>query len=156
MTKKSYDAEVFYYPGGIQLRLFNFRINHWNLRSDHREALDIVAVPFLNESSDYTFALNGMTSRSGPEAYNVVLSEKRAEEVLKYLKLKHVDSQLDSGRTGGIHAGGEDAARTAGLLDNSEDPYYRAVEILLLKNVLRHRLEEFRFGIPLPEDYGLG
>lgn len=150
MKRKHY-YHVKYHPGGIWMRLYNFSVNRWDLQPDHKLWLDDLAVPFLNEKSAHTFALIGMTSQTGPEAHNRVLSERRAKEVLQYLTRRLVGSQLDSNI--GLKAMGEVYAENNNPGGNSEDPYFRAVEVWLLNNVLR--FDSHQFARPLPEDYGM-
>jgi outer membrane protein OmpA-like peptidoglycan-associated protein len=131
------------------MRLYNFPVSRWVLQTDHRQWLSDVAVRFLNENSAHSFKIIGMTSRSGPEAYNQTLSEKRADEVFQFLKKHHLAGQIETRLGDGVVGGGEKYAETAGMKDNSENPYFRAVDIWLLKNLFDY--QEFRSPIRIPD-----
>lgn len=132
--KRKYYVHVKWNSGGIWMRLYNFPVNRWELQLEHKRWIDDVALPFLREDSARTVFLVGMTSRTGKEANNVILSKRRANEVYDYFDRNSLGSRLDE-RLGGIKAGGESYAKTKGHPDNKEDEYFRAVDIWLLKNL---------------------
>jgi hypothetical protein len=141
----------------IWIRLYNFRINRWDLRKEHYLALDEVTIPFLKEDFVHTVQLVGLTSRSGPEAYNQPLSERRAQTVFEYLKKRGISSsQLDKRYdNGGVVGIGEKAARGAGEIDGSENSYFRAVELWLWTNPVEKTIEHNGiFPRQLPPDHG--
>jgi len=134
MKRKHY-IHVKFYAMATWMRLYNFRINRWDLQIQHKLWLDELAIPFLREDSARTMLLIGMTSRSGSEAHNVILSKRRASEVLNYFSRSNLENRLDE-RFGGIKAGGERYAKNKGHKDGKEDDYFRAVDIWLLRNLI--------------------
>jgi outer membrane protein OmpA-like peptidoglycan-associated protein len=151
--KKNHYIHAKWLKSGIWLRLYNFPVNRWNLQPDHKLWLDDLAVSFLNENSAHTFVVVGIASRTGPEAYNLVLSQKRAQEVFQYLKNRHVGGQSDARLDSSVIGGGEGPAQAAGQRGNTEDGYFRAVEIWLLKNIIDY--QQFKFARPLPQTHGM-
>ncbi|UJR78420.1 OmpA family protein [Sandaracinus amylolyticus] len=78
----------------IDERVF-FDFDRWELRETGMEQLDEVARRY-EESGDRWAALviSGHADRRGPEAYNVDLSRKRAEAVLRYLEAHGVPREV--------------------------------------------------------------
>jgi len=70
-----------------------FDFNQATLKASSNAALDKVA-ELLRQHSDYRLNLVGHTDDIGPDAYNVVLSIKRAEAVKKYLVGKGVSAAV--------------------------------------------------------------
>jgi hypothetical protein len=75
------------------VRLFNFDIDVAEpLKSEHLEFLRHQVVPAIQANPRASIVLVGSASRSGPEAHNLGLSRRRAEEVQK--ALGPVNSQI--------------------------------------------------------------
>ncbi len=62
----------------------NFDFNKWDLRPDAKQTLDR-DIAILKENPQIKVEIQGHTDSVGPEEYNQVLSEKRAESVKNYL-----------------------------------------------------------------------
>jgi peptidoglycan-associated lipoprotein len=63
-------------------------LNHWNIRQDASAELDNL-VSFLEQNP--TITLGSHTDSRGKDDYNLRLSQKRAESVLRYLMNKSID-----------------------------------------------------------------
>jgi hypothetical protein len=122
--------------GGIWMRLYNFDVNSAFLQAEHRQWLNDVAVPFLEKEPQRSFLLVGFTSRSGTEAYNRVLSKRRADAVHEFFYSVSLGGRLDPRFGDGIFPNGEKQAASQGKPDGSEDDYDRACEVWLLPNLI--------------------
>jgi outer membrane protein OmpA-like peptidoglycan-associated protein len=67
-----------------------FRVNSSNLSDEARAALDQVAGNVGGMRSGYMVEIQGFTDNSGSEMYNINLSQRRAESVLRYLVTKNI------------------------------------------------------------------
>ena len=77
----------------VDARIFNFEIDVAGpLKSEHVRFLREQVLPAVQANPGATIILVGSASRSGPEAHNLGLSRRRAEEVQKILA--PVNSQI--------------------------------------------------------------
>jgi hypothetical protein len=114
--------------GGTEVvRLSHFNIGGHHLRPEHINYLDSSVVPILDQGG--SILLIGMASRSGSAASNKMLSQLRNDEVLKRLRSK---SKADF-KVRQDFAAGESAAAQAHVADGTEDPTWRAVQIVFWK-----------------------
>lgn len=67
-------------------RLWNFPLNFATLHAEHPPILDACAT-FLKEHSDHYCRIIGLASRSGSNAFNKEVSDKRARNVSGYLSV---------------------------------------------------------------------
>jgi hypothetical protein len=118
----------------LNLKLINFPINSATLQKEHKTCLNDIVVYLLQADPNSTFVILGMTSRSGTEKHNEILSERRARAVYDYLSLYGLETRGDP-RLGDLHWYGERIARSVGHLDGSEDGNFRAVRILVFNNL---------------------
>lgn len=77
-----------YNPGAPQS--VTFRVNSSALSDDAKRTLDSAANEVANLRTGYLIELQGFTDSTGSEAYNINLSQRRAESVLRYLVSKNV------------------------------------------------------------------
>lgn len=73
----------------VSAKLFGF--DSYKLSDEVKAELDAIASK-LNASKEYNIVVAGHTCNIGSEAYNMKLSEKRAQEVVKYLLSKGVNN----------------------------------------------------------------
>jgi hypothetical protein len=108
----------------LQALLYDFDIDGAELKLSHRQFLqENVVLPLLKDPyKKWQLKLRGWASRSGSAAYNVILSSKRVEAVMRFIRNGyHGDIIFD-------HEGlGEVPPTLAGRQDGSEDLFYRAV-----------------------------
>jgi len=67
-----------------------FRVNSSTLSNEGKATLDRIAMQVGGQRSGYMIELQGFTDNSGSENYNINLSQRRAESVLRYLVAKNV------------------------------------------------------------------
>jgi outer membrane protein OmpA-like peptidoglycan-associated protein len=67
-----------------------FPVNSSTLSDEARASLDNIANQVANQTSGYLIEVQGFTDSTGSETYNVSLSQRRAESVLRYLVSKNV------------------------------------------------------------------
>jgi outer membrane protein OmpA-like peptidoglycan-associated protein/tetratricopeptide (TPR) repeat protein len=92
-----YNVDIMMYPVGkireekFAIRLNNvfFDFNKWDLKPESSFELDRW-VTFLNGQPDITAEIHGHTDSTGPDAYNLSLSNKRAAAVVNYLVRKGI------------------------------------------------------------------
>jgi outer membrane protein OmpA-like peptidoglycan-associated protein len=75
----------------IQIPALHFDFDKSELRPEGKVELDKLASQ-LNASKEYDIVVGGHTDSVGSEDYNMKLSEKRAQEVVKYLLMKGVNN----------------------------------------------------------------
>lgn len=86
---------------GIQALLFNFDINGTTAKPEHRKWLDEKAIPLLVANRSNRIHLRGTASKSGTNAVNMAVSEKRVNAVRDHLLARNVQSgQVDFVFTG--------------------------------------------------------
>jgi outer membrane protein OmpA-like peptidoglycan-associated protein len=73
-----------------QTQTIVFRVNSTVLSDEGRATLDQVAGTVSGLRTGYLIELQGFTDNTGPEGYNETLSQRRAENVLRYLVSKNV------------------------------------------------------------------
>lgn len=66
----------------------HFGFNKWMLTKDSKAQLDQLAQNMSN-MKHYVIEVEGFTDKSGPQDYNLELSRKRANEVVRYLTVHH-------------------------------------------------------------------
>ena len=106
--------------------LFNFDIDSDVVKSEHQAWLERNVVPLLGVK-DAIFSLKGSASRSGNNAHNMDLSERRVNNVKKFLLSR-------GGRAEQLSAVfvGEEEAALAGKKDGGEDAEDRAVAVAVI------------------------
>lgn len=75
----------------ITIPAIQFELNKATLKEESKEALDKL-VQTLNASKEYDIVIGGHTCSVGTDDYNMKLSEKRAQAVVKYLLSKGVNN----------------------------------------------------------------
>lgn len=75
-----------YKPASTETILFDF--NRADLSDEAKAQLDQFARS-LADRKHYVIEIQGFTDRTGPRAYNLELSRRRAEAVVRYLTLQH-------------------------------------------------------------------
>lgn len=121
-------------PGRIEGRLYDFRIDSDTVLLMHSLWLKDHVVPVL--SAGGSVAIIGLTSRSGPAAHNLKLSERRANAVLTSLRSRvfgPMPYRLGTGFALSFGVG-ESNARQAGQKNGTEDGFYRAVLVTAWHN----------------------
>ncbi len=78
--------------GTTELRMVNFEINKWVLLPESFQVLDVVAKLLLDHKEFKQIRIEGHASDEGTPQWNLRLSRKRAEAVMKYLIKKGVKS----------------------------------------------------------------
>ena len=69
----------------------NFEFDSYDVRSGDQAFLERFAHVVGHHYANSVVTVQGYTDAAGPEEYNKLLSQKRAESVLNYLKLKGID-----------------------------------------------------------------
>jgi hypothetical protein len=103
--------------------LFNFDVEGDAVKPEHERWLEANAIPLLS-CEQAVGNLKGMASRSGTDAYNLQLSQRRVENVKKLLAAKGTSPAKLSALWVG-----EEAAALAGTADGTEDELARSVSI---------------------------
>jgi len=67
-----------------------FKLNSAALSDDAKSTLDKIASDVSSQRTGYMIELQGFTDNTGSESYNINLSQRRAENVLRYLVSKNV------------------------------------------------------------------
>jgi outer membrane protein OmpA-like peptidoglycan-associated protein len=67
-----------------------FKLNSATLSDEGKSTLDRIASDVSSQRTGYMIELQGFTDNTGPEGYNINLSQRRAENVLRYLVTKNV------------------------------------------------------------------
>ena len=67
-----------------------FKTNSSNLSTEAKTSLDNIAGQVSGQRAGYLVEIQGFTDTTGSESYNVNLSQRRAEAVLRYLVSKNV------------------------------------------------------------------
>ena len=67
-----------------------FKLNSAALSDDAKSTLDKIASDVSSQRTGYMIELQGFTDSTGSESYNINLSQRRAENVLRYLVSKNV------------------------------------------------------------------
>jgi OmpA-OmpF porin, OOP family len=65
-----------------------FKFNHADLTDESKAALDQLAAK-VKDSKGYVLEIQGFTDNVGTETYNLALSQKRSENVVRYLAQQH-------------------------------------------------------------------
>ncbi|HLK65116.1 MAG TPA: OmpA family protein [Bryobacteraceae bacterium] len=108
----------------LQALLYDFDIDHDDLKSAHLEFLDTKVLGAIQAGSrkKWRFKVEGRASRSGTEKHNLGLSQKRAQKAYEYVTKKaHGDLFAEAQWVG------EDRAARDGQKDGKENMVYRAV-----------------------------
>jgi hypothetical protein len=128
-------------PGGNVLlvaNLFNFDINGDRPQPDHDLWLGKVAAKLLAHFPDGGARLVGLASRSGPDAYNMALSLRRAKSVETSLSLWLILQDLTNPPSPparvSVGAQGEHFAAALGVADGTEDARWRSVLVTILED----------------------
>jgi hypothetical protein len=109
-----------------QALLYDFSVNHAELKAEHIRYLDTVIQGISTQpGKTWHLHIEGRASRTGKEDHNLALSRERAYSVHRYLKamLKNVDMKVDWV--------GESRAAHDGQKDGKENMMYRAVELVV-------------------------
>jgi len=67
-----------------------FKVNSSTLSNQAKETLDKLAMQVSGQRTGYMIELQGFTDNRGSENYNINLSQRRAESVLRYLVTKNI------------------------------------------------------------------
>lgn len=106
--------------------LFNFDIDSDVVKSEHQAWLERNVVPLLGVK-DAIFSLKGSASRSGNNAHNMDLSERRVNNVKKFLLSRGGRAEQLS-----VVFVGEEEAALAGKKDGGEEAEDRAVAVAVI------------------------
>ncbi|MFO1350501.1 MAG: OmpA family protein [Gammaproteobacteria bacterium] len=128
----------------LNAELLNFDIDGDALKSAHTQYLEREAVPLL-KGRDSRIWLQGSASRSGSEAHNMGLSERRVRGAANYLKSKGVGEKQMT-----LDYVGESLAEQR--KHGREDPLDRAVAFLILP-VAQRRTPAPQSGPPLNDRF---
>jgi hypothetical protein len=101
--------------------LYNFDVNGDHLKPEHRAFLATRVVPALRKGGSVSIV--GLTSRTGSFGHNKILSQKRADRTLGFLR-HEVRTGFSATPTVGI---GELLAAAQGNANNFEHPRFRSV-----------------------------
>ena len=118
----------------IWLQDILYPFDNYTLSSEYKIFLDSIAV-IMKENPSLNFLVEGHTDAIGPEAYNLVLSKRRAESVSTYL----ISSQISSDRFRIIGYGEEKpVARNTNIngTDNPTGRKYNRRVVLIPENVI--------------------
>jgi outer membrane protein OmpA-like peptidoglycan-associated protein len=88
-TVESRIASLDVYTAG-QPEAVMFKMNSTTLSDEAKATLDTIAGQISGQRSGYAVEIQGFTDASGDEGYNVSLSQRRAEAVVRYLVSKNV------------------------------------------------------------------
>src|SRR4051794_12012980 len=77
----------------LKARLFNYDVDDAALKKEHRDWLAAEVIPILRTCRKTTVDLRGTASRSGTDAYNLKLSERRAAGIEAFLEQNGVLSR---------------------------------------------------------------
>lgn len=72
----------------VSTQTIHFLFNKWMLSKDAKDQLDQM-VQNMSSMKHYVIEVEGFTDKSGSKDYNLELSRKRANEVVRYLTLQH-------------------------------------------------------------------
>ena len=128
LTQAGRHAETIF---DVDAHVFNFDINEATLKPEHEKFLREQVLPMLKANPDARVTLIGSASRSGPEANNLTLSQRREEAVLKILG--PVASQISDGSFG------RGAPKTPGPKEDERDR-----SVLITMNFPTKTTVEFR------------
>jgi len=94
-SKTGYVTKIFTSPG-VAAYLYDFDIDGHDLKSSHKDWLNHDVVGHLKKSPEleWNVFLEGTASYTGGIHHNVDLSQRRAEEVGKYLQAKVLGKNL--------------------------------------------------------------
>jgi len=67
-----------------------FKVNSSTLSDQGKQTLDRIAMQVAGQRTGYMIELQGFTDNTGSENYNINLSQRRAESVLRYLVTKNI------------------------------------------------------------------
>ncbi|MDD4913690.1 MAG: OmpA family protein [Methylococcales bacterium] len=81
-------------PVKLVLKSEHFKLNSAELAPEAKKILDDVAANLIAYPQKNDIAVQGYTSSEGSSAYNLKLSQKRAQSVADYLKSKSVSNKL--------------------------------------------------------------
>src|SRR5262245_27898882 len=126
----------------LSASLFNFDVDGDTPKPEHERFLVDNVVPLL-EIPGVVIRLRGEASRSGSDAYNLALSQRRIEKVKAFLR-RHGPANVQVDR----QAVGEADAAATGQADGTEDEKFRAV-IVSVVNVLGLRPVRFERALNL-------
>src|SRR5262245_8361996 len=126
----------------LRASLFNFDVDGDTPKPEHDQFLVDNVVPLL-EIPGVVVRLRGEASRSGSDAHNLALSQRRVDKVMAFLRRRGPATvQVDR------QAVGEADAAAAGQADRTEDEAFRAV-IVSVVNVLGLRPVRFERALNL-------
>lgn len=126
----------------LRASLLNFDIDGDTPKSEHERFLVDNVVPLL-EIPGVVVRLRGVASRSGSDAHNLALSQRRVDKVQAFLR-RHGPANVQVDR----QAVGEADAAAAGQADRTEDEAFRAV-IVSVVNLLGLRPVRFERALNL-------
>jgi outer membrane protein OmpA-like peptidoglycan-associated protein len=110
----------------VNLRDINFQFNSSELTTASHAYLDKV-VRFMEQVPNLTLEIHGHSDNMGDPAYNLSLSEKRAESVLRYLESQGIDAGRLESKGFGMENPLESNATAAGRAKN------RRVEFVVIR-----------------------
>lgn len=62
-----------------------YNVNEWSIRDESRATLEVALTKIITEGKGKNILIEGYADNTGPESYNKSLSQKRADEIRKYL-----------------------------------------------------------------------
>jgi hypothetical protein len=107
------------------LMLFNFDVDGDTLKEEHKAFLRTEALPVLRSGG--SVSVIGLTDRSGADAHNKTLSERRVAQTIAFLR-QEVPTGVNLKQATGF---GEEAAAREGEKDGTLDERFRSVLLFL-------------------------
>lgn len=75
----------------IRLKNIYFEFNKWDLNENSKQYLDTFLYKIMDTNKDIVIEISAYTDGIGDSDYNLILSKKRAESVVNYLKQKGIN-----------------------------------------------------------------
>lgn len=112
-------------PAQLQALLYDFDVDSDTVKLEHNHWIRANVMPYRTRTM--TDVIIGLASRTGPNAHNMDLSKRRADNVSRQIYLLEPSLMMTETNV----AFGEEAARIAGVRDGVEDARWRGVLITL-------------------------
>ncbi len=106
----------------IRIPNINYQIDKWELTSSSKLSLDTTVYKLLIENPEIIVEIQSHTDNKGSNSYNIKLSQRRAESVVKYLESRGIEPK----RLKAKGYGEEEPIAPNEKKDGSDDPSGRA------------------------------